>query len=69
MYTVSPSGYEQANIMIDVEKVAKTIDAKITCHATYSSPRLKVFGPVGTLTQAGGTGSKEGSMAAKPNML
>ena len=34
----------------------------------YTSPRLRNYGNVGTLTQAATSGSKEGSMGPNPNM-
>jgi hypothetical protein len=70
LYTVTPSGADGAIIVVDIKKISEQRDARPADRGeAYTPPKLRVFGPVGALTQAGGTGSMEGSMAAKPNML
>ncbi len=38
---------------VDIKQRTKDSDAPRGSRARYSAPRLKVFGPVGALTQAG----------------
>jgi len=44
---------ERVNIRVDIDKSAKKQDRKPVKGRAYSSPKLKVFGPVGSLTQSG----------------
>ena len=47
-------------IVVDNKQIADQKDPQQATHRdAYTSPRLKVFGPVGALTQGGSTGSKE----------
>ena len=48
--------------MADIKQIAEQQDAQqATRREDYESPRLKVFGPVGALTQGGSIGQMEGS--------
>jgi len=43
--------------------------ARIVCRGEYATPKLKVFGPVGALTQAGSMGGRESAPAGPMDML
>ena len=45
--------------MTDIQKIAEQNDARSNDRKHYESPELKVFGPVGTLTQAGTMNASE----------
>jgi len=56
---------------VDIKQLADEVDASRSGHRNpYETPKLKVFGPVGVLTQSGTQGSGEsgnmGMMKAFP---
>jgi hypothetical protein len=47
---------------VDIKQKTEQQNPQLTGRAAYSAPKLKVFGPVGTLTQAGTGTRAEGGM-------
>ena len=48
--------------MADIKQIAEQREAnQVTRRDDYRPPKLKVFGPVGALTQGGSMGNMEGS--------
>lgn len=69
LYTVPPSEADWAIIVVDIKKIAEQRDARPTGRRdTYTPPKLKEFGPVGALTQAGSTGGNEKAAMLTSNM-
>jgi hypothetical protein len=69
LYRVAALGSNRAIIVVDIKQIAEQQDAQQTTRRdAYTAPRLKVFGPVGVLTQGGSMGLMEGSgpMDMKP---
>ena len=63
LYTVTPSVSDWAIIVADIKKITEQRDARpVDPGDAYTPPKLKVFGPVGTLTQAGTGTRAEGGM-------
>ena len=62
LFKVAAPASHWATIVRDIKQIAKQRDAQQTpLRDTYAAPRLKVFGPVGALTQGGSMGQMEGS--------
>jgi hypothetical protein len=51
-----------AYLLVDIKQKAARHNSQPGGRAAYSTPKLKVFGPVGTLTQAGTGTRSEGGM-------
>ena len=62
MYRVAAPALYRAIIVVYIKQIAERRDAQqVTRRDDYKSPRLKVFGPVGALTQGGTIGMREGT--------
>ena len=69
MYTVASSGNDWENIVSDINKIAEQRDTlPADPRIAYVSPKLKEFGPVGALTQAGSMGGSEMAAMLTTNM-
>jgi len=53
---------ERVDIHVDIDRKASKQDEKPAKGRAYSSPKLRVFGPVGSLTQAGTGNAAEMAM-------
>ena len=62
LYKVAAPVCHSAIIVQDIKQIARQRDAQQTPRRDpYVAPRLKVFGPVGALTQGGSMGQMEGA--------
>lgn len=43
----------------EINQVGKNVETEVRAREPYSTPKLREFGPVGTLTQAGTAGLAE----------
>ena len=59
----------RVNVVADIKKFAKQrVMRTAGGRSTYATPKLKVFGPVGALTQSGSTGGNEMAPMLSANM-
>jgi len=56
-------GSIRANFVVDTKQKAKLPNAQPGGHDAYETPKLKVYGPVGALTQGGSLGNVEMGMS------
>jgi hypothetical protein len=49
----TPAGIVQVYLIVDINQKAEHRNSRPAERGAYSTPKLKVFGPVGRLTQAG----------------
>ena len=53
---------------MEIKKIAKQRNAPADARDAYAPPKLKVFGPVGALTQGGSVGAVEMGMSMSSMM-
>jgi len=60
----------RVNVVAEIKKFAKQrVMRTAGGRSTYATPKLKVFGPVGALTQSGSIGGSEMQPMLMSNML